>query len=214
MGNLSGMDAILPRKKTRASTHLPMQEPEKSNCAALLAFVSLLWATEAIPLFATALLVPPLAAVLRVLVSSLLRVPTPCAFVSFFDSSSSQWAAVHAFIAKTLVGANLVLCVSCLCGSRVFRKRISFRGCALEGELVKQSWSKRGAAHPSKPQGAAQLGTIPFSSLVLAHLCVLLFAYPRVPHGAKQVDTSHPNHPERMSAPDAANAIFHAMFSQ
>ncbi|KAF5832470.1 Sodium/sulfate symporter [Dunaliella salina] len=74
---------------------MPLQEPEKSNCAALLAFVSLLWATEAIPLFATAILVPPLAAVLRVL-----------------------------------------------------------------------------------------------------------------------VDTSHPNHPQRMSAPDAANAIFHSMFSQ
>jgi len=47
-----------------------MQEAEKSNCAALLAFVSLLWATEAIPLFATALLIPPLVTVLRVLVSA------------------------------------------------------------------------------------------------------------------------------------------------
>lgn len=34
-------------------------EPEKSNCAALLAFCSMLWATEAIPLFTTAILVRP-----------------------------------------------------------------------------------------------------------------------------------------------------------
>ena len=43
-------------------------EPEKQNCLALLAFVSLLWATEAIPLFATSMLVAPLCVVLRVMV--------------------------------------------------------------------------------------------------------------------------------------------------
>ncbi|KAG1667046.1 hypothetical protein FOA52_000407 [Chlamydomonas sp. UWO 241] len=43
-------------------------EPEKKNCLALLTFVSVLWATEAIPLFATSMLVPPLAVILRVLV--------------------------------------------------------------------------------------------------------------------------------------------------
>jgi phosphate transporter len=46
---------------------LPLMElPEQQNCLALVAFVSLLWATEAIPLFVTSLLVPFLAVVLRV----------------------------------------------------------------------------------------------------------------------------------------------------
>lgn len=43
-------------------------EPEKQNCLALLAFVSLLWCTEALPLYVTSMLVPLLAVVLRVLV--------------------------------------------------------------------------------------------------------------------------------------------------
>ena len=42
--------------------------PEKRNCAALLAFVSLLWCTEALPLYVTAMVVPLLAVVLRVMV--------------------------------------------------------------------------------------------------------------------------------------------------
>lgn len=42
------------------------QEEEKNNCLAILAFASLLWATEAVPLFATAMLVPPLVVILRV----------------------------------------------------------------------------------------------------------------------------------------------------
>ncbi|KAF2205637.1 SPX-domain-containing protein [Delitschia confertaspora ATCC 74209] len=43
-----------------------MKKPEQQNCLALVVFVSLLWATEAIPLFVTSLLVPFLAVVLRV----------------------------------------------------------------------------------------------------------------------------------------------------
>ncbi|KAK8085948.1 hypothetical protein PG994_000922 [Apiospora phragmitis] len=43
-----------------------MASPEQQNCAAMLAFVSLLWATEAIPLFVTALLIPFLAVVLNI----------------------------------------------------------------------------------------------------------------------------------------------------
>jgi len=43
-----------------------MKQPEQQNCLALVAFVSLLWATEAIPLFVTSLLVPFLAVLLRV----------------------------------------------------------------------------------------------------------------------------------------------------
>lgn len=43
------------------------KEPEKQNCLALLAFASILWCTEAIPLFVTSMLVPFLIVVLRVL---------------------------------------------------------------------------------------------------------------------------------------------------
>ena len=44
--------------------------PEQNACAALLAFVSLLWCTEALPLFVTSMLVPLLTVLLRVLVDS------------------------------------------------------------------------------------------------------------------------------------------------
>ncbi|KAI8465297.1 MAG: low-affinity phosphate transporter [Monoraphidium minutum] len=43
-------------------------EPEKQNCLALLVFASLLWCTEALPLFVTSMLVPFLIVTLRVLV--------------------------------------------------------------------------------------------------------------------------------------------------
>ncbi|RYO54982.1 putative transporter [Alternaria tenuissima] len=43
-----------------------MEAPEQQNCLAMVIFVSLLWATEAIPLFVTSLLVPFLAVTLNV----------------------------------------------------------------------------------------------------------------------------------------------------
>lgn len=43
-----------------------MEMPEQQNCLAMVAFVSLLWATEVIPLFVTSLLIPFLCVVLRV----------------------------------------------------------------------------------------------------------------------------------------------------
>ncbi|OAA44320.1 spx [Metarhizium rileyi] len=43
-----------------------MDRPEEQNCLAMLVFVSLLWATETIPLFVTSLLIPFLSVVLRV----------------------------------------------------------------------------------------------------------------------------------------------------
>ncbi|KJZ78837.1 hypothetical protein HIM_01610 [Hirsutella minnesotensis 3608] len=46
---------------------LPLvKKPEQQNCLAMLVFVSLLWATETIPLFVTSLLIPFLSVVLRV----------------------------------------------------------------------------------------------------------------------------------------------------
>ena len=46
-----------------------MERPEQQNCLAMLVFVSLLWATEVIPLFVTSLIIPFLAVVLRVSLS-------------------------------------------------------------------------------------------------------------------------------------------------
>lgn len=43
-----------------------MDRPEQQNCLAMLVFVSLLWATEAIPLFVTSMLVPFLVVILRI----------------------------------------------------------------------------------------------------------------------------------------------------
>ncbi|KAL1982620.1 hypothetical protein VTN96DRAFT_1055 [Rasamsonia emersonii] len=44
-----------------------MEKPEQQNCLAMLVFVSLLWATEVIPLFVTSLLVPFLVVVLQIM---------------------------------------------------------------------------------------------------------------------------------------------------
>lgn len=46
-----------------------MEKPEQQNCLAMLVLVSLLWATETIPLFVTSLLVPFLVVVLKVMLS-------------------------------------------------------------------------------------------------------------------------------------------------
>lgn len=43
-----------------------LSKPEQQNCLAMLVYVSLLWATETLPLFATALLIPFLSVILRV----------------------------------------------------------------------------------------------------------------------------------------------------
>ena len=44
-----------------------LKKPEQQNCLAMLALVSLMWATEVIPLFVTSLLVPFLVVVLRIM---------------------------------------------------------------------------------------------------------------------------------------------------
>ncbi|TQV96040.1 SPX domain-containing protein [Cordyceps javanica] len=43
-----------------------LNHPEQQNCLAMLVYVSLLWATETLPLFATALLIPFLSVILKV----------------------------------------------------------------------------------------------------------------------------------------------------
>ncbi|KAL2155376.1 hypothetical protein VTH82DRAFT_117 [Thermothelomyces myriococcoides] len=50
-----------------AALYVPiMDKPEQQNCLAMLMLVSLLWATEALPLFVTSLIIPFLCVVLRV----------------------------------------------------------------------------------------------------------------------------------------------------
>lgn len=46
-----------------------LERPEQQNCLAMLVFVSLLWATEAIPLFVTSLMIPLLCVLLNVVMS-------------------------------------------------------------------------------------------------------------------------------------------------
>ncbi|KAF3766243.1 SPX-domain-containing protein [Cryphonectria parasitica EP155] len=46
-----------------------MEKPEQQNCLAMLVFVSLLWATEAIPLFVTSLMIPFLCVLLNVIIA-------------------------------------------------------------------------------------------------------------------------------------------------
>lgn len=46
-----------------------LDKPEQQNCLAMLVFVSLLWATEVIPLFVTSLLIPFLVVMLRIMTS-------------------------------------------------------------------------------------------------------------------------------------------------
>ena len=46
-----------------------MVKPEQQNCLAMLIFVSLLWATEVVPLFVTSLLIPFLVVLLRIMTS-------------------------------------------------------------------------------------------------------------------------------------------------
>lgn len=71
-----------------------MQEPEQQNCLAVLVFVSLLWATEVIPLFVTSIMVPFLVVTLRVLRAedgSDRRLPAPEASKVAF---ASMWTSV------------------------------------------------------------------------------------------------------------------------
>ena len=50
-------------------------DPAKQNCLALLAVVSVLWCTEALPLYVTSMLVPFLAVLLRVMVDGSGKAP-------------------------------------------------------------------------------------------------------------------------------------------
>lgn len=58
------------------TTGVPIfEDPAKQNCLALLAVVSILWCTEALPLYVTSMLVPFLAVLLRVMVDDSGKMP-------------------------------------------------------------------------------------------------------------------------------------------
>eukprot|EP00798_Chlamydomonas_sp_ICE-L_P024060 gene24060-9634_t len=84
----------------------------KQNCLAMLAFVSLLWATEAIPLFSTSMLVPPLVVILRVLMDNTVDPPTR------MTPQQAAGAIFHAMFSQHFIAKQLAIAVL----SRVGRK--------------------------------------------------------------------------------------------
>ena len=75
--------------------------PEKRNCLAMLAFVSALWTTEALPLYATAMLVPGLAITLRVMVD---RTVDPPRRLSPADAAPVVFGAMMSQVVMLLLG--------------------------------------------------------------------------------------------------------------
>lgn len=79
------------------------EDPPKQHCLALLAVVSILWCTEALPLYVTSMLVPFLAVVLRVMVDSSGKTPVrksaPEAADAIMKSMFSQVGAHRALLA-------------------------------------------------------------------------------------------------------------------
>ena len=77
-----------------------MEKPEQQNCLALVVFVSLLWATEAIPLFVTSLLVPFLVVLLNVVRSD----QKPYQRLSSKQAASYVFAAMWTPVIMLLLG--------------------------------------------------------------------------------------------------------------
>lgn len=77
-----------------------MKKPEQQNCLAMLVFVSLLWATEVIPLFVTSLLVPFLVVVLRIMRSE----DKPYHRLDAHDATIMAFAAMWTPVVMLLLG--------------------------------------------------------------------------------------------------------------
>jgi phosphate transporter len=77
-----------------------MKKPEQQNCLAMLVFVSLLWATEVIPLFVTSLLVPFLVVVLRIMRSE----DKPHHRLAAQDATKAVFAAMWTPVIMLLLG--------------------------------------------------------------------------------------------------------------
>ncbi|KAJ5893801.1 transporter [Penicillium taxi] len=77
-----------------------METPEQQNCLAMLVLVSLLWSTEAIPLFVTSLLIPFLVVVLRIMRSD----ANPHARLGTKEATSMVFAAMWTPVIMLLLG--------------------------------------------------------------------------------------------------------------
>ncbi|PHH81941.1 hypothetical protein CDD82_7480 [Ophiocordyceps australis] len=79
-----------------------MKKPEQQNCLAILVLVSLLWATETIPLFVTSLFVPFLCTVLRVVREE--DSSKPAKRLSAVDASHAMFASMWTPVIMLLLG--------------------------------------------------------------------------------------------------------------
>ncbi|KAF4159971.1 hypothetical protein CNMCM6069_000477 [Aspergillus lentulus] len=77
-----------------------MDKPEQQNCLAMLVFVSLLWATEVIPLFVTSLLIPFLVVMLRIMKST----EKPYHRLGPKDATSAAFSAMWTPVIMLLLG--------------------------------------------------------------------------------------------------------------
>lgn len=77
-----------------------MEKPEQQNCLAMLVFVSLLWATEVIPLFVTSLLIPFLTVVLKIMRSE----DKPHHRLDSSDATKAVFAAMWTPVIMLLLG--------------------------------------------------------------------------------------------------------------
>ncbi|KAK4666993.1 low-affinity phosphate transporter [Podospora pseudopauciseta] len=77
-----------------------MEKPEQQNCLAILVFVSLLWATEAIPLFVTSLTIPFLCVVLQVFLDK----DEPHKRLGAKDATAAVFAAMWTPVIMLLLG--------------------------------------------------------------------------------------------------------------
>ncbi|KAL9113223.1 MAG: hypothetical protein Q9227_002558 [Pyrenula ochraceoflavens] len=77
-----------------------MERPEQQNCLAMLIFVSLLWATEVIPLFVTSLIIPFLVVVLQIMRSE----DRPYHRLESKDATKAVFAAMWTPVIMLLLG--------------------------------------------------------------------------------------------------------------
>jgi tryptophan synthase/phosphate transporter len=78
-------------------------EPEKQGCLAMLVFCSLLWSTEAVPLFVTSMLVPLLVVTLRVLVDPSSAAADPSSPPRRLEPKEAAPAIFHAMFGQVVM---------------------------------------------------------------------------------------------------------------
>lgn len=89
-----------------------MEKAEQQNCLAMLALVSLLWATEALPLFVTSLLIPFLCVVLRVFRDK----EKPHARLGSKETTAAVFAAMWTPVIMLLLGGFTLAAALSKCG--------------------------------------------------------------------------------------------------